>query len=114
MKTFTVNIAVLWLIVNSLGAFSPFCGFISVNIDQALAQQDDAPERRPGDKRRGPPPEAVAACEVQNVGEVCSFESPRGDLILGMCENTRAGVMACVPEGGPPGGPGGERPADSE
>ena len=77
-------------------------GFMDAGLEQALARPDG---------KGGPPPEAVAACEVQNVGEVCSFDSPKGDLILGTCENTKEGVMACVP---PPGGPGGDRPPRPE
>lgn len=77
-------------------------GISSISIEEALAQPN------------GPPHEAVSACEVQNVGEVCSFESPKGDLILGTCENVKGGVLACVPEGAHPGGPRGDRPPKAE
>jgi len=78
---------------------------------QAFAQEGDEANSPSKDKRWGPPEEAVAACGGLNVGEVCSFDSPRGDLILGTFEMTRAGVKACVPEGG---GPGGDRPPPSK
>lgn len=85
---------------------------------QASAQPDDSSGGQPPrDRRGGPPEEAIAACDGLNEGEVCSFESPREDLIVGTCEVTRADVKACVPQGGPPeklSGPGGERPPPVE
>ena len=106
MKTMALNIALLVLFLFSFSLFLQSGGVMTPAIEQAAAQ--------PGGKHGGPPPEAVSACEVQNVGEVCSFDSPRGDLILGTCENVKGGVLACVPEGAHPGEPGGERPPKPE
>lgn len=46
--------------------------------------------------RRGPPPEAIAACSGQGDGSTCRFTSPRGDTIRGTCR-TPGGALACVP-----------------
>jgi hypothetical protein len=46
--------------------------------------------------RRGPPPEAIAACSGQSDGSPCRFTSPRGDTIRGAC-GTPGGALACVP-----------------
>ncbi|MEM8660682.1 MAG: hypothetical protein AAGF35_07350 [Pseudomonadota bacterium] len=54
-------------------------------------------------KRRGPPPEAIAACESSAEGDSCSFTSPRGDSIEGSCIVPRSdNGLACKPQGGPP------------
>ncbi len=105
MKTEIVMRVLMWLLfaLFTLGPF--YAGFTSDFNYQAFAQPDDGTAEPPRDGRGGPPEEAVAACQGLNEGEVCSFESPRGDLILGICKMTRAEVKACVPEGGPPGGP---------
>ena len=53
--------------------------------------------------RRGPPPEALSACEGAAEEAACSFTSPRGDEVAGSCRTVRDGDVACVPEGGPRG-----------
>jgi hypothetical protein len=53
---------------------------------------------------QGPPPEAVEACEGLSEGDSCEFTSPRGDTISGTCQTIEE-LLACVPEGGPHGGP---------
>lgn len=65
---------------------------------------------RPGgdggsDGRRGPPPEAITACEGKSINDSCSFTGRRDDTIEGTCIAPQ-GVdeLACAPEGGPPGG----------
>jgi hypothetical protein len=63
----------------------------------ALAQSDDG-QRGRMHGRRGPPEEAVAACEDKADGEACSFTVPRRD-IEGTCESMRRSEdVACVPE----------------
>lgn len=52
--------------------------------------------------RRGPPPEAIAACKASNTGDVCSFESPHGSL-KGTCfAPDTEHPLACRPKGPPP------------
>lgn len=48
--------------------------------------------------RRGPPPEALTACESAAEGDSCSFESPRGE-VSGQCVVLPEGesVLACKP-----------------
>lgn len=48
---------------------------------------------------RGPPPEAVTACEGAGENETCTFEAPHG-TVEGTCRNIRD-QLACAPEGGP-------------
>ncbi len=58
-------------------------------------------------KRRGPPPEAIEACEGKSEGDQCSFEGGRGETVEGTCINPpRNNDLVCAPEGGPPGGGG--------
>lgn len=56
--------------------------------------------------RRGPPPEAIAACEDKSEGDACSVEF-RGRTIDGKCVNGPSAddALACMPEGGRPPGP---------
>jgi hypothetical protein len=59
--------------------------------------EDGERGRRRG--RRGPPEEAVTACEDKTEGEACAFTVPRRD-IEGTCESMRRSEeVACVPEG---------------
>jgi len=53
--------------------------------------------------RRGPPAEAVAACNGGGDGSACAFTSPRGDQISGTCR-APPGMqgLVCVPVGGRP------------
>ncbi|MCB1734902.1 MAG: YHYH protein [Gammaproteobacteria bacterium] len=55
----------------------------------------------PRDGRRGPPQEALTACEGRASGTSCRFEAPHGE-IDGQCRKVRDGSLACVPSGGPP------------
>jgi hypothetical protein len=57
-------------------------------------------------ERRGPPPEAIAACEDQSEGDACSVEF-RGRTVEGTCMAGPNGdePLACMPEGGRPQGP---------
>ncbi len=55
-----------------------------------------------GDRPR-PPREAIDACADVEPGGTCSFEGRRGEDVVGTCESL-GDVVACKPEGGPPGG----------
>jgi len=60
------------------------------------------PDQQSG-KRRGPPPQAFAACTDQAEGAACSFSGRRGDA-AGSCIIPPHGEaeLVCAPEGGPP------------
>lgn len=94
--------------------FLGFCGVIGLALVTPASAFDDEGRRGRGG-RRGPPPEAIAACEGQAEGVECTVVTPRGDEIAGSCE-TRPAQLVCVPEGGPPRGrpPCGERPGLDE
>ena len=63
-------------------------------------------------KRRGPPPEALAACESKSSGAECSFQSPRGDNVSGTCFAPKSDLpLGCKPSH-PPGGQGGPPPGN--
>jgi hypothetical protein len=49
-------------------------------------------------RRRGPPPEAIAACADAREGDACAFDGPPGRL-EGQCRVVRDGSLACVPAG---------------
>lgn len=38
-----------------------------------------------GERRKGPPPEAIEACESLQEGDKVSFETPRGDTLEAQC-----------------------------
>jgi hypothetical protein len=70
------------------------------------AHANAEPDQRSG-KRRGPPPEAIAACADQTEGAACSFSGRRGE-VEGLCfaPPQDQAELACAPEGGPPAGHG--------
>lgn len=53
-------------------------------------------------QRRGPPPEALSACQNLSVGAACSFTGRRNESVSGQCVITPDEQMACKPEGRPP------------
>jgi len=55
-----------------------------------------------GRERRGPPTEALEACESLSVDQSCSFTSRRGDEISGTCVVPKSddSLLACKPEHG--------------
>ncbi|MCP5141308.1 MAG: YHYH protein [Chromatiales bacterium] len=59
------------------------------------------PAGGPGGGRRGPPQEAIDACQGRSSGASCVINTPHGELD-GSCRKVRSGEMACVPAGGPP------------
>jgi hypothetical protein len=53
--------------------------------------------------RRGPPPEALEACQGQQDGATCQFTAPRGETIAGVCRSGPSGEpAACAPRDAPP------------
>jgi Spy/CpxP family protein refolding chaperone len=61
---------------------------------------------RNGGFRHGPPQEAVDPCAGKKEGDVVRFNTPFGDNVSGVCREFR-GKLIAVPEGSPPGPPGG-------
>ena len=61
-----------------------------------------AAEAKPPGGGRGPPPEAIAACEGKQAGDACSFEGRRG-AEEGSCFAPREDLpLACRPANAPP------------
>ena len=55
-------------------------------------------------ERRGPPPEALEACEGKAAGEACAFEGRRGEAVEGQCFTPdEERPLACRPERAPEG-----------
>lgn len=50
----------------------------------------------PRGTRRGPPREALTACQSKRVGDSCSFKTPRGE-VRGTCFSPPVGGLACRP-----------------
>ena len=61
--------------------------------------------------RHGPPPEAFTACDAQDEGSLCEFESPRGS-VEGTCRVPRGERLVCVPNDRRPPPPGAECPRE--
>lgn len=55
------------------------------------------PNKQQDNKRRGPPQEAYSACEGKTAGESSQFESRRGEMRTGTCENAN-GKLVLRPE----------------
>jgi hypothetical protein len=78
----------------------------------ALAQSDDRggpPPGASGPGHRGPPPEAIAACQGKAVGTQASFTDHGGRTVSGAC--TQMGDVVAVP---PPQGAHGPHDAASQ
>ena len=54
-------------------------------------------------RRQGPPPEAISACEGKQVGDSVEFTGRRGETVQATCKEMN-GQLAAVPAGGPPEG----------
>lgn len=72
-------------------------------IDTLACRPDEAPPKMDGEDRsmgpKGPPPEAIEVCFSKAVGDVCTFETPRGDGVEGSCESlSDSDVIACKPD----------------
>ncbi|MEP3892289.1 MAG: hypothetical protein ABJN69_17650 [Hellea sp.] len=79
----------------TIRVLSAACLFLSMSLS-ATAQQ--APQRGDGE-RRGPPPEAYAACASAALNDSCSVETPR-ETLAGTCKTDRREQrLLCVPEG---------------
>lgn len=59
---------------------------------------NDGPDN---DRRKGPPPEAISACEGKQVGDSVEFTGRRGETVKATCKEM-SGQLAAVPAGGPP------------
>lgn len=57
----------------------------------------------PNDRRQGPPPEAIEACENKEAGDNVKFTGRRGESVEATCQEID-GQLAAVPEGMSPGG----------
>jgi hypothetical protein len=44
------------------------------------------PQARSRGRHHGPPPEAYRACEGKNAGDSAEFVGPRGNTVMGTCE----------------------------
>lgn len=53
---------------------------------------------RDGDRPKGPPAEAIEACEGQEVGDGVEFTGRRGETLTATCQERR-GQLVAVPEG---------------
>ena len=51
-----------------------------------------------GNKKQGPPPEAIKACNGKQVGDSVSFSGRGGNSVTGTCQ-TINGQLVAVPEG---------------
>ncbi len=74
---------------------------VTLAVSAMAADSDTRPERP-----KGPPAEAFTACESLSAGNACTVTTPRGEM-TGSCKaapNGQEGPLACVPEGGRPGG----------
>ena len=78
---------------------------LALGAGQALARLSQG--EGPPQGRRGPPPEALAACESLKAGDACTFKGPRGSA-SGTCVVPPNGGLACLPKDVPM--PGGEKP----
>lgn len=54
-----------------------------------------------GERRRGPPPEALEACADLQEGDDCTFIG-RDETVTGYCAAPADRPLACAPEGRPP------------
>lgn len=62
----------------------------------ACAEPDDSGY---GNQRRGPPPQALEACEALVEGDPCSFTGRNEEQLSGNCFSPREDILACRPEG---------------
>ena len=70
---------------------------------QQGAGQGNGPQGNGGGERRGPPPEALAACKSAKADAACSFKGRQGETVKGACWTPDKGKpLACKPTGMPP------------
>jgi hypothetical protein len=65
--------------------------------DGRLVLRPDRAPNNSGDQRRGPPPEAYAACLGKSAGSVAQFVNPWGETVKGTCES-EDGKMVLRPD----------------
>lgn len=71
-------------------------------LSASLASFADQPDRA-GEKKRGPSPEAIAACKDKSDGQSCTFGA-NDRTAAGSCYSpSRDLPLACKPEGAPDG-----------
>lgn len=64
-----------------------FTGTCEQENDRLVLRPDNRPVKRNDEaKQQGPPPEAYLACEGKNIGDEAQFVSPRGETMVGTCE----------------------------
>jgi hypothetical protein len=88
---------------------------LTAGLLQATLAQTPPPEGQggPNGGHRGPPPEAVAACQGKNSGDACSFTGRENNTVNGSCLGPRkegesasgdssqtAAPLACRPQRG--------------
>lgn len=71
-------------------------GIVLVGSAMGSPASAEADERRRG--RRGPPPEAIEACEALEEGASCTVVTRRRGELTGTCD-VRRELLVCVPEG---------------
>lgn len=83
--------------LRALSVLGGFFFFLSVSF-YSVAQSPSESARR-----HGPPPEAFAACETANKGDVCTIEAPH-KTIKGTCrwDRRQKEKLLCVPNEGRP------------
>jgi len=81
-------------------AFSTLFVLLSLVSFNAYAQDAEPTERKKG--RKGPPPEALVACENLQEGDACSFTSKRRGDVTGVCIVPKKddSLLACKPPKG--------------
>lgn len=70
------------------------------SLSLAASDSSDASSNRP-ERRHGPPPEFVTACEGKQVGEAVVIETPHGDTIDATCQQ-RGDQLVAHPINPPP------------
>ncbi len=85
----------------ALGVMLAIAGLFYANA--SLAQPAPAAEGTNTQLRKGPRPEAIAACKSLASNEACTFEAPRG-TVKGTCFAPEGKPLACRPNDAPPRG----------
>ncbi|MBT8440895.1 MAG: hypothetical protein KJO76_00805 [Gammaproteobacteria bacterium] len=70
-----------------------------VGSNAAYAESDDSGYGNQRQGRRGPPPQALEACEALVEGDPCSFTGRNEEQLNGSCFSPREDILACRPEG---------------
>lgn len=73
---------------------------ILVLLPIAVCAASDGPNNN---RRQGPPPEAISACEGKQAGDSVEFTGRKGETLEATCQEIN-GQLAAVPAGGPPEG----------